>query len=301
MIKSITITNYLGEKTTMVLKNPETSGFFVRSVEGLGPSKATINATQLATTDGSIFNSARAGSRNIVFSIGFLGSPSIEATRHKAYKVFSVKNQVKITIETDIRTVDTFGFIESNEPNIFSDDEGSVVSVICPDPYFYSNASNVTIFDVSTALFEFPFSNESVTEKLIEFGNIVLDTERSLSYPGDIPVGVIITVHAIGDVSNFRIVNTRTRGSFGIIDQRLIDLTGHGIIEGDDIIISTMVGSKMITLLRQGVTYNILNSLDRDTDWFQLQRGENYFTCLTDYGPANYHLMMENLIAYEGV
>lgn len=45
MIKSITVTNYLGDSIKLELARPEESGFVVKSVTGLGPGSANINTT----------------------------------------------------------------------------------------------------------------------------------------------------------------------------------------------------------------------------------------------------------------
>ena len=66
MIKSITVTNYLGDSIKLVLARPEESGFVVTSVTGLGSGKANINTTEIATTDGDLFNSARLQDRKSV-------------------------------------------------------------------------------------------------------------------------------------------------------------------------------------------------------------------------------------------
>lgn len=60
MIKSVTITNYLGEsvKITLAEDDPE-HGMIISSITGLGPPKANVSMTDLATMDGSLFNSAR--------------------------------------------------------------------------------------------------------------------------------------------------------------------------------------------------------------------------------------------------
>ena len=48
MIKAITVTTPKGESLKLTLANPEESGLIVKSIEGLGPSKANINTTELA-------------------------------------------------------------------------------------------------------------------------------------------------------------------------------------------------------------------------------------------------------------
>ena len=70
MIYSFTITNYLGDTIKLTLREPALSGFLIKSVTGLGPVKANINTTEVATNDGSKFNSARLTQRNIVFHSG---------------------------------------------------------------------------------------------------------------------------------------------------------------------------------------------------------------------------------------
>lgn len=43
MIKSVTVVNHLGESLKLDLASPEKSGFIAKSMEGLGPVKATVN------------------------------------------------------------------------------------------------------------------------------------------------------------------------------------------------------------------------------------------------------------------
>ena len=64
MIKSITIANPIGETLTLELGYPEKSGFLILGIDGLGPSKATINTIEMATSDGSRQTSAKITSRS---------------------------------------------------------------------------------------------------------------------------------------------------------------------------------------------------------------------------------------------
>ena len=146
MIKSVKVTNYLDESKTFVLMDPEESGFLIEEITGLGPANATINTTEMASIDGSIFNSSRVGMRNIVLTLRLLFKPTVEDVRQESYKYFPIKKQVKLTIETDNRICESYGYVESNEPDIFSKDESTQISIICPDPYFYSVEPTTTIF-----------------------------------------------------------------------------------------------------------------------------------------------------------
>jgi len=301
MINSVTVTNPLGESVTMELRFPEKSGFLIQSIEGIGPNKASINITELSVIDGGLFNAARMSFRNIVFSIIFLENPTIEITRRNSYKYFPIKKKIKISIETDTRSVEIYGYVESNEPNIFSNQEGSTISVICPDPYLYDINLQRTVFASITSLFEFPFSNESLTENLIEFSELSLETSKSIYYDGDEEVGLLIYIHAFGPANDVEIIYTETLDSISIDSAKLIALTGEDIHLGDDIYISTVKGNKYAILVRDGETINILNTLSMSPTWFQLKKGDNVFTYNADSGLTNLQFEIVNSVIYEGV
>ena len=304
MIKSVTITNHLGESIKLDLFNPEESGFIIKNIEGLGPVKGNINFKELATNDGSIDNSARLSSRNIVMSLQFMESPTIEETRLKSYKYFPIKRNIKFLIETDSRICETIGRVETNVPTIFSNAEGCQISILCPNPYFYSageNGTNQTIFYGTEPLFEFPFSNESLTEDLIEFGSIENRTEGTIYYDGDTEIGITIQIHAVGEAEGLVIYNTKTREIMRINDDKLKSLMGSGIQAGDEITITTSRGEKGIYMLRSGVTTNILNSLEKPIKWFQLSKGDNTFAYTASAGLTNLQFRIENKVIYEGV
>lgn len=299
MIKSITVTNYLGETLEMELARPEKSGFVVRKIEGLGPVRANINTKEIATMDGSMYNSAKVGQRNIVLYLDFIHATSIEDIRLKSYRYFPVKKPITLLVTTDNRIAEITGYVESNDPDIFSRTEGAQISIICPNPYFQSAGAygyNTTVFSGLVPLFEFPFSNESVSDDLIEFGDIRQQSFQNVYYEGDTEVGVVITINVIGDASNISIYNTQTREIMRLKTESI-----SGLKAGDEIIISTVDGDKSILLLREGVGYNILNCLDRNSDWLRLIHGNNVFAYVAESGMTNIQLKIENRVLYEGV
>lgn len=279
MIKSVTVTNTQGESITMELGKPTESGFAVVNIDGLGPVQANINTTEIVTYDGSVFNTARGTERNIVFNLVFYGI-DIEAIRHETYRYFPVKKQITIEVETDKRRCRTTGYVESNEPNIFSSLEDCSISVICPDSWFEDASDeglNVIEYFGVDPLFEFPFSNESLTEKLLEFGDIRTTFEETFYYYGEVDTGFTLKIHAIGNVGDVTIYDLETNNTMKILSSKLEALTGSALKSGDDIIISTVKGRKSARLLRDAKYINILNCLDRGSTWFELNQGENRF------------------------
>lgn len=305
MIKSITVKNYLNKEITLELTRPDKSGLIVKSVEGLGPAKANINVTDISTSDGGIFNSSRLDKRNIVMNLGFLQSSteSIEDIRQKTYMYFPIKKKVHLTIVTDNHTLETDGYIESNEPDIFSKNEGCSISIICPVPFFYSKNDNTTSFSGVEPLFHFPFANDSLTDPLLEMGVIQNKSEQIIVYDGNSEIGMTIHIHATGEATNITILNVLTGDKMIINTDRLKTIMGTetAIIEGDTIVINTVRGDKSITLLRDGVTTNILNCLDRGSKWFTLTKGDNIFSYDAETGATNLQFYIVNKVAYDGV
>lgn len=305
MIKRVRVTNYLNEHIDVILDDPEPEhGLIIKSMSGLGPPKAAVSMTDLATMDGSMFNSARAEKRNITLNFLFTFTPTIEDTRQLTYKYFPIKKPVTLLIETDNRIMETTGIVESNEPDIFSKEESNNISILCEDPFFYSageNGTNTTVFYGIEPLFEFVFSNESVTQPLLEFGSIENETEKTVYYNGDSEVGIAIDIYAMGDAGDISIYNTGTREFMKISNDKISSITGSGIIAGDRITISTVRGNKGITLLRNGIYTNILNALDRDSDWLQLAKGTNVFAYTSTQGALDLQFKITNRILYEGV
>lgn len=304
MIKSITVTNHLGESLKMELSRPELSGFLITSgTSGFGPTKANINMTDMATLDGSRFNSARQDRRDVVLKMEFLDSDeeTIEDIRHKSYRFFPPKQNIHIVVETDNRSVETNGYVANNEPDIFSKKEGCAVTISCEDSYLYSLLENETIFSGVKAAFSFPFANRSTSKPLLKMGSILNKTEELIRYEGDPEIGVIINIHAVGTATNVIIRNVTARKKMRIDTTRLSALTGSTIIAGDTIIIDTHDTRRSITLIRDGVETNILNCLDRGTDWLTLKKGDNIFAYEAESGASNLQFYITNKIAYLGV
>lgn len=301
MIRRVIVTNHIGESLTFLLPSPEESGLAISNIEGLGPVAAEINTSETALLDGVIFNSARLPSRNIVFHFYMMWAPTIEDSRLITYKYFPVKRRVSLLFETDNRMVEIQGYVESNEPEIFSEMESTAISIVCPNPYFYSSEFTETSFYGVEPLFEFEFENDSLEERRLEFSEISQSTTKNILYEGDADVGMLMTIMATGPVGDLLIYNSGTRETMKILESKMISITGAAFHSGDVISISTIKGNKYITLLREGNLTNILNVLDRDSDWIEITRGNNAIAYDADYGSEYVIFKINYPIAFEGI
>ena len=309
MIKSLTVENYTGDEITINLNDQDPShGLFIKSMTGLGPPKGTINASDYASLDGALFNSARVEKRNIVLEF-FLqkttGCDSVETARQNTYKYFPVKGRVRLMFETDNRLCEIYGYVESNEPEIFSQLESNQISIICPDPWFYRvgvNDPQVTNFSTIVSQFEFPFENNSLDERMIEFSSYETTKEKVLYYAGTVETGMIATVHIYDSVGNITFYNFRTKEWMLIRNEKIYALTGSYLKDKDEVVISTMPNDQYCHLVRDGSTINIINAVDRDSDWILLKPGDNAMAFTTDNETdENLDFTIENRVLYEGI
>lgn len=305
MISKLNVTNEFNEVLELELRSPEKSGFLIRSVDGLDPSKANVNLVETATDDGGRYTFSRVNSKNIVFDLVLLPnyelSESVEDLRQKLYKYFPIKKQIKIEIFSDNRSSEIYGYIEANEVNIFSKEVFSQISVICPNPFFKKIEENIVNFNGEYPAFSFPFSNESLVAPLLELSEIQRTNLSNVIYEGDIETGMIFNIHAIGAAVDPAIYREATSEVL-LINTSIIELlTGFGIIAGDDIIISTVKGNKYVLLFREGYYINILNSLDMTSSWLTLKRGDNILSFDATSGLDNLQISIEYYEVYEGV
>jgi predicted phage tail component-like protein len=302
MLKRVYVTNDTGDSLEISLKSPEKSGFLITDISGLGPVKATINTSDISSRDGVFFNSARKSSRNIVFTFKLIATESgksIENVRFDSYTYFPVKKNIQLIFETDKATVYTTGYIEKNEPDIFSEKETISVSVICPDPFFRALNDQVTVFNGVSENFEFPYENEVGSGT--DYGYIIQYTENNIAYTGSDEPGITIYMHFLATVTGAAIYNTKTKEFMKLDDDRITAIKGSSLSAGDDLVICTTKGHKLITLTSGGEVYNLLNALTKDSSWLSLDLGDNLFAYDATAGKYQTQLKVTNEILYEGI
>lgn len=264
--------------------------FYVTSVTGLTPAAANINTDALAVGDGSLFNSSRVGNRNIVIMLKYRSGINVEQARIELYRLFKTKQWVRVFYKTASRDVYIDGYVETFDGDLFEQGQLAQISIICPDPFFKDIDSTVTDFNAVVSLLEFPVE---FPEEGIPFSEISVYAEKSVVNGGDAENGVIIRCDFSGDASNPAFYNLTTGDGLSI---------DFDFLRGDALIINTNQGSKSITLIREGVTVNLLNYLVQGSTWFLLTIGDNVFTFTADDdGRENMHVVFTSTNQFEGV
>ncbi len=305
MIKQINIANYRGDLAIYKIEGvnvENNNGLLITKVDGLGPVKADINFTKLATYDGQMYNSAQLEGRNIKIKALFLEAKTIEEARLMSYKFFPIKREVTIDILTDNRRAYVNGYVESNEPDIFSDKCEMDISIECESPFFFDGRGiNEQMFSNVEPLFEFVYENNHPTNKETEISRFLYRRECHIEYEGDNDTGFEMIFHAIGRVQNITMYHKNSGESIRLDTDKLYAKTGRIFDEGDDIIVTTTPGKKSVKLFRNGEYINMLNIVGKDPKWFKLYPGTNVFTYIADYGEENLRVYVRAHPMFDGV
>ena len=307
MIKNVKITNEFGESITITLADtePET-GLFITAIDGLGPSKADVIMKDVATMDGKIYQTARANEKTIAFHFLFIQTQfmTVEDARQLTYKYFPLKRKVNLIFETDNREAQIEGYVESNEPDIFEENSNTVITIKCETPWFTKYGLEGTqeiLFSDVVHTSEFEFEDIDDYSPTLEFSSIESKRENVISYKGEADSGILMSIYAYGRFTYPTIYNNTTRERFSIDTGKVEALIGSPIKYGDEIRISTYQNDKYIRLIRDGITTNILNAVDKDVDWFTSHPGDNTFSYTCQTGELDIEFTVTAKILLQGV
>lgn len=308
MFQSMTVTNARGDTLDLPIRNPMATGYNVVAIDGLGPVDAVLQTSNTITTDGVIFNGARKDEREITINLAYYpeSGKNIEDLRHGTYKYFPEKEEVTLVFHADTRSVRTTGIVESNDIPIFSEKESSSIVIKCPDPWFRidNELNRVTSFSNVEPVFEFPFNwaNNPVSEpKPLWFGAIKNMHSKNIMYDGESEVGVIIRMSFDAPVRNIRIYNEEAGQEIDVFTDKVKLIIADGIKPGDELVICTIPKRKSVEIVRDGISYNILNAINRDVRFITLRKGANTIVYSAESGVDNIRMSIENETLYTGV
>ena len=225
--------------------------FHLRDAQGLGPVKANISTAPMASIDGDRFLSASTSGRNIVLTVGLnpqrRSDESVSILRQLLMSVAPPKEHVVIGLHFDDQeSLYTNGWIESNDPSIFSPNTDQVISIVAITPYLEKSSISI------------PWTN-------------IIGTQY-VPYNDIQSVGFTLDIEMVGNTSLLTIVETGISKSMQFRDLRA----------GDKLRIKTQIGSKSVTLTRGSVTGDALTLMVDRTIWYNLSRDASNMFGFTD-------------------
>lgn len=263
------------------------SNYALSNIIGISPPNANIQTSSIANFDGSTFISSVVNQRNIVISLQLRGD--IEFNRLRLYDIFKIKRKVTLYYYSDLIEAKIEAYVETVDVPPMSRPVMAMISLICPKPYFEDMDQIVT--DISSIEGQFSFPLE-LTSTGIQLGTLQTSQEVNVVNNGDIPIGMIIRLRAIGDVVKPKLINTQTL--------EFIELN-TSMISGDVITINTEIGQKRIELNRGGEITNIFNTIVIGSKFIQLKEGDNILYGTAESGSASLLIEVEYRVKYSGV
>lgn len=250
------------------------SGYQLVDPEGLDPVKATLSSSPNVGEDGETFQSARRGFRQIKLILDLVPdfiTSTYSTLRRNLYDYLMPKETVRLRFYLDTGLyVDIEGVVEGHSSPMDSEDPQVTVTIICLQPDFIDpRRVEINSSTVSTG---------TITE---------------IDYPGSIPTGVVVTLNVNRNLAGFTIYNSIEEGVLSQLD------FSYPLINGDELVISSLKRAKGITLIRAGTSSSLLYGRSAQSKWIEFSRGINEFRVYAPGDPVPFAL--EYAVRYGGL
>lgn len=249
-------------------------GYKVAAVDGLDPVEAVLVSSSYAGLDGEQGHSARRAARDLGIALDLepdYVDDTITSLRKKLYSFFMPKSEVYLR------------FFE--ETGIYYDIKGQVSDFDAP--LFVKDAD----IQINLRCFQPDFVDPRIVK--LTRATVADQTTFNIDYPGTVDTGTILTLRPQRALSAFTIYNS---GEDNV--QRQFDFAAPLQI-GDKLVISSLRGSKGITLTRAGTSQSYLYGRSTTANWIELTEGINKFRVFANGDPIPYDL--EYVVRYGGL
>lgn len=167
---------------TLDLKNPHSSGYIVSGISGLEPVNVDIKQTQLVSGLKYKYNKGfykyREIKINIIYDEYNYQGASIDALREALYAYFNTNTFITLFFTKDNNKIKSIsGWVEKHQATYFSNACGTIISIICPDPWF------------RTAEFTGGAYKEKIRSVITSDGSVIISTNQ---YSGTVETGFIL-------------------------------------------------------------------------------------------------------------
>lgn len=256
--------------------------FTLTGADGFTSIMSSIAAVTVPAVDGDMITNIQAQPRTVVLYLRLKQSAGIEAA--KKYILQYVKPKLTGTLQLtqdDGQNIQLQGTVEAIELPRFEQGCTMQITMHCSQPFWEDVDFVVQQISQIIDLHYFPIPEGGLAFPTagVPFGAFDTDLTRDFENAGDVETGMLITIVALGEVTNPQIYNTATGEFIGINDT----LQGN-----DEVIINTIRGQKTIT--KNGV--NIIDKIMSGSTFLQIGIGQNEFTINAQSGMDNVYFTL---------
>lgn len=276
----ITAFNFISAKgAAMPLLNSQY--FTLTSIDGFTTVQSSLASVVVPFVDGDTITNIQAQPRSVVLYLRLKEAAGIEAAKRYIFQYVKAKLNGTLQLQQDGRDIQLSGVVEAIDLPRFGQGCTMAITLHCSQPYWQDVDFVVAEISQIIDLHYFPIPEDGLAFPIegVPFGMYDDDLTQELTNEGDVETGLLITIIALGNVTNPRIYNTQTGEFIGVTDT----------LQGNDaVVISTIKGQKTIT--KNGV--NIIDKITRGSTFLQLETGTNEFTIQADSGINNLYFTL---------
>lgn len=267
MNRTITCSNDDGVTIVFGETRESMNPFLIESVDGLYLTDNTVTISSNTMTDGGTYQGTVAKVRNIVLTVRDLNNHSYN--RNLLAKLFKSGAKGTLVYKDDLNERKCEYYTERIQGSGEGRSRVYTISLLCPDPFFY-DMEDISV-SMASWIRNFTFPHIFKKEKEV-FGYRSLNRlQNIINESAESGIGLTIEIYANGDVTNPTItrVESDTHITVGT------DLNPMNLVIGDRIVITTAVNNKHVYLIHDNVWTEINHFLTEDSEFIQLQRGNN--------------------------
>lgn len=276
-------------KLSIINKNNEildllnnTNKFILFKAEALHGIETDISESESPYMDGSNIENVKALPRGIELTFKLVGEVKDSINFFTKY----IKSGQFITLREveDDKDIIIKGVATIPPYSRMLQDCELTLTIYCGQPYWEDINYVIEVISEKIDLLFFPINGQYFTATGRPFGAIDTSLEKTFINKGDVSVGMLLTLVAMGNVTNPRI-SCSSGDQNGWYMQLNLTLQSN-----DEVKINTVKGNKYITI-NGSDSYNgtpILSYLEfKGLDWLQLETGANTFNVTTSGGTTN--------------
>ncbi|MCD3351258.1 phage tail family protein [Clostridium botulinum D/C] len=267
--------------------------FILETIDNTSSNNANIYSSNSAGVDGISIDDVTLQEKLLPINAGIVALNKEDLDRKRAYlsSFFNPKDSFELIYTNNTTTRKIKGRVQSivfQEP--VSTIQKFLIQMLCPNPYWQDLKEIRTNIAMWEGDFQFPLE---IPQEGIEMGHRVSNLICNIYNAGDVKCGIRIQFKALASVQNPSFFNINTR-QFIKVNQTLK--------AGDVLEITTDFSNKRIELIQDnGVRKNVLHWLDLDSDFLQLNVGDNLFRYDAEKGIDNLEVAIYHTPLYLGV
>ena len=251
--------------------------FTVTDIDGLTMADVAISSNVMSDMDGDIITSQTVNPRTVTITLRVNQNINTEECKRYVTSFVKLKQKGELYMDYRDRIVTLSGVIQSFNMPRFSNAVAIQFALYCSQPLWEDVQALSAMISEVVPLHHWEIIPKEDAD--IVMGEIMDTKKQTIVNNGDVPVGMRITIVALGAVSNPVIYRDGTEEFFKV------NVT---MSDRDELIISTVRGEKYVRLNDE----SIIEKVAEGSTWLQLEAGENDFVIDADSGVDSVQLTL---------